>query len=105
MTLPVSWEFNNSPAHHVIVSGEGQLSREEIEQFTNGRSSAALRSKEMSDRRVPGVLTIGGALAVALALAASACQAPRAPHVSTLVSPDRTYLVRVSGHVTKARFF
>src|SRR5688572_14089622 len=58
----------------------------------------------MSDRRVPGVLTTGGALAVVLALAASACQAPRAPHVSTLVSPDRTYVVRVSGHVTKARF-
>ena len=59
----------------------------------------------MSDRRVPEGLPIGGALAVVLALAASACQAPRTPHVSTLVSPDRTYLVRVSGHVTKARFF
>jgi hypothetical protein len=59
----------------------------------------------MSDRRVPGVLTPGGAFAVVLALAASACQAPRTPHVSTLVSPDRTYVVRVSGHVTKARFF
>ena len=59
----------------------------------------------MSDRRVPGALTTGGALAVLLALAASACQAPGAPHVSTLVSPDRTYMVRVSGHVTKARFF
>jgi hypothetical protein len=59
----------------------------------------------MPDRRVPGVPTIGGALAVALTLAASACQAPGPPHVSTLVSPDRTYAVRVSGHVTKARFF
>src|SRR3990170_2402706 len=68
-------------------------------------SSAALRSSGMSDRGVPGLLTIGGALAVGLALAASACQAPRTPHVSTFVSPDRTYVVRVSGHVTKARFF
>ena len=59
----------------------------------------------MSDRRVPGVLTIGGAVAVVLALAASACQARRTPHVTTLVSPDRTYMVRVSGHVTKAMFF
>jgi hypothetical protein len=59
----------------------------------------------MSDRRVPGVLTTGGALAVVLALAASACQTPRTPHVFTLESPDRTYVVRVSGHVTKARFF
>ena len=59
----------------------------------------------MSDRRLPGVLTIGGAVAVALTLAVSACQAPGTPHVSTLVSPDRTYAVRVSGKVTKARFF
>ena len=59
----------------------------------------------MSDRHVPGVLTITGALAVVLALAASGCRAPRRPHVSTLVSPDRTYSVHVSGHVTKARFF
>ena len=49
----------------------------------------------------PAVLTI----AVALALAASACLAPSRPHVATLVSPDRMYVVRVSGHVTKARFF
>ena len=53
----------------------------------------------------PGVRTIGGALSVALALAASACKAAGAPHVSTLMSPDRTYVVRVSGHMTKARFF
>ena len=53
----------------------------------------------------PGVLTIGGALGVALALAASACKPPGTPHVSTFVSPDRTYVVRVSGHMTKARFF
>jgi hypothetical protein len=53
----------------------------------------------------PGVVTIGRALAVALALAASACEPPGTPHVSTFVSPDRTYAVRVSGHVTKARFF
>ena len=53
----------------------------------------------------PGVLTIGGALAVALALAASGCKAPGTPPVSTFVSPDRTYMVRVSGHVPKARFF
>ena len=53
-----------------------------------------------------GVLTNGGALAVALTLAASACKAPGTPHVSTtFVSPDGTYVVRVSGHVTKARFF
>jgi len=58
----------------------------------------------MSDRRVPGALTVG-ALAVALTLAASACKAPGPPPVSTLVSPDRTYEVRVSGHLTKARFF
>ena len=55
--------------------------------------------------RKPAVLTIGAALAVALALAASACSSPRPPHVSTLVSPDRLYEVRVSGHVTKAMFF
>jgi hypothetical protein len=42
---------------------------------------------------------------VVLALAAAACQPPDTPHVSTLVSPDRTYAVRLSGHVTKARFF
>jgi hypothetical protein len=59
----------------------------------------------MSDRRVPGALTLGGALAVVLALAASACKVAGPPHVSTLVSPDRTYEVRVSGHLTKARFF
>ena len=53
----------------------------------------------------PGVLTIGRALAVAVALAASACKAPGTPQVSTFVSPDRTYVVRMSGHVTKARFF
>jgi hypothetical protein len=53
----------------------------------------------------PGVLMIGGGLAVALAVAASACKPPGTPHVSTFVSPDRTYVVRVSGHVTKARFF
>jgi hypothetical protein len=40
---------------------------------------------------------------VALVLAAR--QAPGTPHVSTLVSPDGTYSVRLSGHVTKARFF
>jgi hypothetical protein len=53
----------------------------------------------------PAVLTIGAVLAVALALAASTCLTPGAPHVSTLVSPDRMYEVRVSGRVTKARFF
>ena len=53
----------------------------------------------------PGVLTIGGALAVAVALAASACKPPGTPHVSSFVSPDRTYVVRMSGHVTKSRFF
>jgi hypothetical protein len=53
----------------------------------------------------PGVVTIGSALAVALALAAAGCQAPGTPHLSTLVSPERTYAVRLSGHVTKARFF
>ena len=52
-----------------------------------------------------GVLKIGRALAVAMALAASACKPSGTPHVSTFVSPDRTYVVRVSGHVTKARFF
>ena len=59
----------------------------------------------MSDSRVPAALTIGGALVVSLALATAACQAPGTPYVSTLVSPDRTYAVRLSGHVTKARFF
>lgn len=53
----------------------------------------------------PGVLTIGFALAGALALAASACKPTGTPQVSTFVSPDRTYVVRMSGHVTKARFF
>ena len=53
----------------------------------------------------PGVVTIGGALAVAVALAAAGCQTPGPPHVSTLVSPDRTYAVRLSGHTTKAWFF
>jgi hypothetical protein len=50
-------------------------------------------------------LTTGGALAVAVALTASACQAPGSPQASTFVSPDRTYAVRVSGHLTRARFF
>jgi hypothetical protein len=59
----------------------------------------------MTDSRVPGALTIGGVLVIALALASAARQATGAPHVSTLVSPDRTYTVRLSGHVTKARFF
>ena len=53
----------------------------------------------------PGLVPIGSALAVALALAAAGCQAADRPHLSTLVSPDRTYMVRLSGHVTKARFF
>ena len=53
----------------------------------------------------PEVLTIGGGLAVALALTASGCKAPGVPQVSTLVSPDRTYWVRVSGHMPRARFF
>src|SRR5262245_23043975 len=53
----------------------------------------------------PGVLSIGRVLAVALALSASACKPPGAPDVSTFESPDRTYVVRVSGHLTKARFF
>ena len=51
------------------------------------------------------VVTIGSALALASALTATGCQAPEAPHLATLVSPDRTYAVRLSGHVTKARFF
>jgi hypothetical protein len=59
----------------------------------------------MSDSRLPGISTIGGALAVALTLAASACQAPGSQNVSTFVSPDRMYAVRVSGRVTRARFF
>jgi hypothetical protein len=59
----------------------------------------------MSGSRVPRALTIGGALVVALALAIAARQASGTPHVSTLVSPDRTYAVRLSGHVTQARFF
>jgi hypothetical protein len=59
----------------------------------------------MSDSRVPGALTIGAALVVVVALAAAARQPLGAPHVSTLVSPDRTYAVRLSGHVTRARFF
>jgi hypothetical protein len=64
------------------------------------------RQMERADQE-RAVLTIGAALAVALALAlaASGCLAPAAPHVSTLVSPDRMYEVRVSGRVTKARFF
>src|SRR5262245_65824773 len=49
------------------------------------------------------VVTIGSALA--LALAAAGCQAPGTPHLSTLESPDRTYAVRLSGHVTKPKFF
>jgi hypothetical protein len=53
----------------------------------------------------PGIVTICGALAVALTFAASACKPPGPPPVSTLVSPDRTYEVRVSGHLPKARFF
>jgi len=53
----------------------------------------------------PRLVTIGSALAVALALAAAGCQAADRPHLSTLVSPDRTYTVRLSGHVTKPRFF
>jgi hypothetical protein len=53
----------------------------------------------------PAIVTVGGALAVALAFAASACKAPGTPQVSTLVSPDRTYEVRVSGHLPRARFF
>ena len=53
----------------------------------------------------PKVPTIGSALTVVLALAVAGCQAPGTPHVSTLVSPDRTYAVRLSGNVTKARFF
>jgi hypothetical protein len=53
----------------------------------------------------PRGVTIGGALAAALALAAAGCQASGAPYLSTLVSPDRTYAVRLSGHVTKAMFF
>jgi hypothetical protein len=59
----------------------------------------------MTDSRVPGALTIGGGLVIALALASAARQATGAPHLSTLVSPDRTYTVRLLGHVTKARFF
>jgi hypothetical protein len=51
------------------------------------------------------VLTISGALAGALALAASGCKPPAPPQVSTFVSPDRTYAVRVSGHLPKARIF
>ena len=58
----------------------------------------------MSDRRLSGAVTIGGVLVVAMVLAAIARQARR-PHVSTLVSPDGTYTVRLSGQVTKARFF
>ena len=58
----------------------------------------------MSDRRVPAALTIGTALVAALAVAA-ACQPRGTPHVSTLESPDRTYAVRLSGQVTRARFF
>ena len=58
----------------------------------------------MSDGRVPVAVTIGGALVAALALA-TAASPPGTPYVSTLVSPDRTYAVRLSGHVTKARFF
>src|SRR5215203_3499280 len=53
----------------------------------------------------PGAVTIGSVLAVALALAAAGCQAPGTPHLATFVSPDRTYAVRLSGHVTKPRFF
>jgi hypothetical protein len=53
----------------------------------------------------PAIVTVGGALAVALAFAASACKGPGTPQVSTLVSPDRTYEVRVSGHLPRARFF
>ena len=49
-----------------------------------------------------GVVAIGAVLAVALA--AAGCQAG-APHLSTLVSPDRTYAVRLSGHATRPRFF
>jgi hypothetical protein len=59
----------------------------------------------MSDSRVPVAVTFGGALVAALVLATAACQPPGTPYVSTLVSPDRTYSVRLSGHVTKARFF
>lgn len=51
------------------------------------------------------VLTVGGALAVAVALAVSAWTASGAPQVSSLVSPDGKYEVRVSGHVTTARLF
>jgi len=47
---------------------------------------------------------IGGGLVVT-ALAVAALRPAGTPHVSTLVSPDRTYEVRLSGHVTKARFF
>ncbi len=83
----------------------GELRREKIAPVYERQAVRSATIAPMSDRRVPGVLTIGGALAVVLALAASACQAPGFPHVSTLVSPDRTYVVRVSGHVTKAMFF
>jgi hypothetical protein len=52
----------------------------------------------------PGA-TIGGAFAVALALAAAGCPAAGGPPLSTLVSPDRTYAVRLSGHATRPIFF
>lgn len=52
----------------------------------------------------PGV-AIGGALAVALALAAPGCQSSGPPELSTLVSPDRIYAVRLSGHATRPLFF
>ena len=48
---------------------------------------------------------IGRALAAALAMTAAGCQAPGTPRLSTLVSPDRTYAVHLSGRATKARFF
>ena len=50
-------------------------------------------------------VVIGGVLAVALVLAAAGCQSAGAPHLSTLVSPDRTYAVRLSGHATRPLFF
>jgi len=49
--------------------------------------------------------TIGGVLAVVLALAAPGCPSSGTPELSTLVSPDRVYTVRLSGHATRPLFF
>jgi hypothetical protein len=53
-----------------------------------------------------GGVTIEGAVAaVAVALAAAGCESAGPPHLSTLVSPDHTYAVRLSGHATRPWFF